>query len=190
MYQLQNVLQHTCVLPVATYLFLLLTKFCDLVTKCIARSSTHTKSVLMVTAFAMFLGILTGHLGSTSTARLYRCLRKDRRSSSNRSHVPTDWEMENLPIIEITAPVWNLADLHMSRPLSPLTNVVNCISTASRNIWLDLAAHLFAISPPLACPNVSLLYVEQILVHNAPTATLRAGSAGRGAHLRANGICL
>ena len=89
--------------------------------------------------------------------------------------------METLPLIEITAPVWNLADLHMSRPLSALTSVVDCISTASRDIWSDLAAHLFAISPPLACRNVSSLYVGQILVHDAATGTNRAGGAEIGA---------
>ncbi len=83
--------------------------------------------------------------------------------------------METLPIIEISAPVWNPADLHMSRLLSTLTSVVNCISTTLRNIWSDLATHLFAISPPLACRNVSLLYVQQILGHNAPTGTNSAG---------------
>ena len=65
------------------------------------------------------------------------------------SQVPTDWEMEALLIIEITAPVLNPADLHMSRPLSTLTSVVNCISTDSRDIWSDLATHLFATSYPL-----------------------------------------
>ena len=89
--------------------------------------------------------------------------------------------METFPLIDITAPVWNPADLHMSRPLSILTSVVDCISTASRDIWSDSAAHLLAIPPPLACRNVSSLYVGQILVHDAPTGTTRAGGAGIGA---------
>ena len=99
------------------------------------------------------------------------------------SHVPTDWEMETLPLNEITAPVWNPADLYMSRPLSALKSVVDCMSTALRAIWSDSAAYLFAISPPLACRNVSSLYVGQILVHDAPTGTTRAGGAGIGAAL-------
>ena len=44
--------------------------------------------------------------------------------------------------------------------------------------WSDSATYLFAISPPLACRNVYLLFVQQILVRNAPTGT---NSAGRGA---------
>ena len=63
------------------------------------------------------------------------------------SRVPTDWEMDSLPILEITAPVWNPADLQMSRPPSPLARVVNCISTAPRDIWSESAMHLSAISP-------------------------------------------
>jgi hypothetical protein len=97
------------------------------------------------------------------------------------SHVPTDWEMVTLLIMEITASVWNPADLHMSRPLSTLTSVVNCTSTASRDVWSDLAAHLSAISPPLACRNVSSLYVGQIHFQDAPTGTNCAESAGIGA---------
>ena len=65
----------------------------------------------------------------------------------------------------------------MSRPLSALTSVVDCISTALRDVWSDSAAHLFAISPPLACRNISSLYVRQILVHDAPTGTNCAGRA-------------
>jgi hypothetical protein len=66
------------------------------------------------------------------------------------SQVPMDWEMETVLIIEITDPIWNPADLHMSRPLSTLTRVVNCISIGLRDKWSDSAIHLFAISPPLA----------------------------------------
>ena len=69
----------------------------------------------------------------------------------------------------------------MSRPLSTLTNVVNRISTESRDIWSDLATHLFAISPPLPCRNVSLLYVGQIPVLDAPMGKTLAGNAGIGA---------
>ncbi len=46
------------------------------------------------------------------------------------SRVPTDWEVSNLPIIEITASTWNPADLQMSGPHSTMTRVVDCISTA------------------------------------------------------------
>lgn len=87
-----------------------------------------------------------------------------------KSHVPTDWEMETLPIIELTAPVWNPTDLQMSRPLSPLKCVINCISTtgAPQDILWELATHLPAISPSLDCRCVSALYASQILMHATP----------------------
>ena len=86
--------------------------------------------------------------------------------------------MEAIPIIEITTPVWNPADLQMSRPLSSVERVVNCISTAAQEIWLESATHLSAISPSLDSRCVSKLYASQILVHDAPTGT---GSAVIGA---------
>ena len=91
------------------------------------------------------------------------------------SRVPTDWEMDNLLIIKLTAPVWNPADLQMSRPHSHLKRVVNCISTASRDIWSESATQLSAISPSLDSRCVSALYVSQILVRDAPTGTRGAG---------------
>ena len=95
------------------------------------------------------------------------------------SQAPTDWEVETLQMIEITAPTWNPADLHMSRPLSSVKRVVNCISTAPRDIlWSESATHLSTISPSLDSHCVSSLYARQILEHNAPTGT---GSAAIGA---------
>ena len=94
------------------------------------------------------------------------------------SRVPTDWEMEHLQIIEITAPVRNPADLQMSRPHSSFPRVVNCISTASRDIWTELATLLSAISPSLDCRCVlSSLYSSKILVHGAPTGTANISAA-------------
>ena len=46
------------------------------------------------------------------------------------SRVPKDWELSTLPIIEITAPTWDPADLQMAGPRSFQTRVVNRISTA------------------------------------------------------------
>ena len=94
------------------------------------------------------------------------------------SSVPTDWEMDNFPIIELTAPVWNPADLHMSRLHSHLKRVLNCISTASRDIWSELATHLSAISPSPDSRCVSALYISQILVRGAPTGTRSAAGIG------------
>ena len=79
--------------------------------------------------------------------------------------------MDTLPIIEITAPIWNPVDLQMSRPLSTSKRVSNCISTARRDIWSESATHLSAISPSFDCRCISALYACQILVHAAPTRT-------------------
>ena len=46
------------------------------------------------------------------------------------SRVPTDWEMESLPIIEITSSSWNPADLRMFGPHMESIRVVDCISSA------------------------------------------------------------
>jgi hypothetical protein len=46
---------------------------------------------------------------------------------------------------------------------------------------LDSAAHQFAISPPLAYRNVSLLHVGQIIIHGAPAGMNCAENAGIGA---------
>ncbi len=63
----------------------------------------------------------------------------------------------------------------MSRPLTPLKRVVNCISTAPRDIWTESATHLSAISVSLDCRNVASLYAREVLVHDAPTGTHSAG---------------
>ena len=85
------------------------------------------------------------------------------------SRVPTDWEISNLPIIEITALTWNPADLHMSGPHLTMTHVVDCISTAQRDIWSQLTAPLSAISPVLDLRCVSSLYANAVLVNSALT---------------------
>ena len=60
----------------------------------------------------------------------------------------------------------------MSRPLSNSSRVVNCISTAQRDIWSESATLLAAISPSaLDCRCVSSLYSGRILVSNALTGT-------------------
>jgi hypothetical protein len=91
--------------------------------------------------------------------------------------VPADWEMEKLPIIEITAPVWNPADLQMSRPHSSFPRVVNCIFTASRDMWTESATLQLAISPSLDCRCVSSRYSGNILVHGAPMGTANISAA-------------
>ena len=85
--------------------------------------------------------------------------------------------MDSLPILEITGPVWNPADLQMSRPPSLLARVANCISTAPRDIWSELAMHLSAISPSFDCRYVSAPYASQVLVDVAPTGT-KGGAIG------------
>jgi len=93
------------------------------------------------------------------------------------SRVPTDWEISNLPIIEITAPTWNPADLHMSGPRSTMTRVVDCISTAQRDIWSHSTAPLAAISLALDSRCVSSLYANAVLVHGALTGTTNMENA-------------
>jgi hypothetical protein len=155
----------------ATRISLLLTKFCGSATKSTARSLIHTKSVFH--GYSVCDDPWDPHrpLGIDLDSTFIPLLA----SGPNlffESQVSTDGEMETLPIIEITAPIWNPADQHISRPLSTLTRTINCISTASRNIWLDSAIHLFAMSPPLACRTMLSLYDGQILVHDAPTGQL------------------
>ena len=41
------------------------------------------------------------------------------------SRVPTDWEMSNLPIVEVTLTTWNPADMHRSAPRSNTMHAVN-----------------------------------------------------------------
>jgi hypothetical protein len=90
------------------------------------------------------------------------------------SRVPTDWEVSNLPIIKITAPTWNPADLQMS---GPMTRVVDCILTAQRDVWSQSTAPLTAISLALDSRCVSSLYANAVLVHGALTGTIHAESA-------------
>jgi hypothetical protein len=87
------------------------------------------------------------------------------------SRVPTDWELSSLPIIEITSPTWNPADLRMSGPRSAPTRVVDCISTARRDIWSQSTAPLSAISPVLDSRCASSLFANAVLVHGALTGT-------------------
>ena len=79
-----------------------------------------------------------------------------------KSRVTTDWEMKTLPIIKLTDPVWNPADLQMSRPLSSLKHAVICISTAPRNVWSDSATHLIAISASFDRCTISSLFAQPI----------------------------
>ena len=110
-------------------------------------------------------------LGGIDLGSIFIPLRGHGPNLSFESRVPTDWEMNNLPIIESTGPSWNPADLQMSRPLSNSPRVVNCISTAPRDIWSESATLLAAISPSLDCQCVSSLYSGHILVSNALTGT-------------------
>ena len=87
------------------------------------------------------------------------------------SRVPTDWEMEYLPIIENTSSTWNSADLRMSGPHMESTRVVDCIASARRDIRDQSTAPLSAISPTLNSRCVFSLYSKAILVAGALTGT-------------------
>jgi hypothetical protein len=87
------------------------------------------------------------------------------------SRVPTDWEMLNCPIIEITLSTWIPADMHQVAPHSNPTRAVDCILTNQRDIWSPTTAPLTAIYPTSDPRCVSSLYVNTFLVHNALTGT-------------------
>jgi hypothetical protein len=70
------------------------------------------------------------------------------------SSVPTAWDLENLPIIEITSSTWNPADLQMLRPQLHPNRVVDCISTARRDIcWSQSTAFTLCIIPVCHCSS-------------------------------------
>ena len=79
----------------------------------------------------------------------------------------------NFPSFKIImlAPTWNPADLYVSRPPSLFTSVVDCISTAPRDIWSHSTTFLSAISPTFDSRVVSSHFSYAILVHAAPTGT-------------------
>ncbi len=87
------------------------------------------------------------------------------------SRVPTDWEMSNLPIVKITSTTWNPADMHRSAPRSNTMHVVDCISTAQRDIWSPSPAPQMSIFPTSDSRCVPSLYANTILVHDALTGT-------------------
>ena len=87
---LRSVQQSTRVLPPATRLSSLLTKFCSLATNSTARSLIHTKSVPTGTVFVMTHGTPTDHLGSISTAGSNRSSHPDRSNLFFESQVPTN----------------------------------------------------------------------------------------------------
>ena len=75
------------------------------------------------------------------------------------SRVPTDWEMSNLPMVEITSSTWNPADMHQSAPRSNAMRVVDRISTTERDIWHPSTAprrRSFPLLTRVAC----LLYID------------------------------
>ena len=59
----------------------------------------------------MILGILIDHLLGIDLDGMFIPLLSSGPNLFFESWVPTDWEMETLQIIEITAPTWNPADL-------------------------------------------------------------------------------
>jgi hypothetical protein len=99
-------------------------------------------------------------------------LRPDGPNLCCKSLIPTDWEMEYLPIIEITSSSWNpAADLRMFGLHMESTRVVDCISSARRDIRDQSTAPLSAISPILDSRCVFSLYSKAILVADALTGT-------------------
>jgi hypothetical protein len=93
------------------------------------------------------------------------------------SRVPTDWEMSNLPMVEITSSTWNPADMHQSAPRSNAMRVVDRISTTERDIWHPSTAPPTALFPTSDPRCVSSLYRHAILVHAALPGTYGGISA-------------
>jgi hypothetical protein len=88
------------------------------------------------------------------------------------SRVPTDWEMSNLRIVEITSTTWNPVDMHQSAPgLNPM-HVVDCMSTAWRDMWSPSTACQTLTFPTSDSRSVSSLYANAIFVRDALTETL------------------
>jgi hypothetical protein len=105
----------------------------------------------------------------TDLESIFIPLRPDGPSLCFESCIPTDWEMKYLPIIEITSSSWNPADLRMFGPHMEFTRVVDCMSSARRDIWDQSTAPLSTISPILDSQCAFFLYSKAILVAYALT---------------------
>jgi hypothetical protein len=90
----------------------------------------------MGTASVTTCGTRYDRLESTSSQFSYRLLQQARTFSSNQEFLLTE-KLSSLPIIEITSPTWNPADLRMTGPRSAPTRVVDYISTARWDGILD-----------------------------------------------------
>ena len=92
------------------------------------------------------------------------------------SRVPTDWDMENLAIIELTSNLWNPADMHMLTPPAMDTrqhrSICTLSSSAPYRTLSESATLLSTISCALDPRCLSSLYVQAITVHDAPTGTV------------------
>jgi hypothetical protein len=124
----------------------------------------------MGTASVTTRGTRNDRLESTSSAFSYLLLQQARTFSSNQESILIE-KLSSLPIIEITSPTWNPADLRMSGPRSAPTRPVDYISTARRDIWSHTTAPLTAISPVLDLRCISSLLANAVLVHGALTGT-------------------
>ena len=84
------------------------------------------------------------------------------------SRVPTDWELANLPIIELTAPTWNPTTLSMPANVDPSSyyREVNAFTSLS-----ETAAVLGKVSPSLDPRHLHSLYSSAVTVSAAATGT-------------------
>jgi hypothetical protein len=179
-FQLRSEPQRTRALPVATQSSSLLTKSYGLATNSTARSLIHTKFVPTETVFAMTHGTPIDpwdrsqqHIHTVSRVRTEQPFRIARSDGLGDGDPPAHRNYGSSLEPSGSAHVETALRIDKCRRL-----YINRVA----GYMVGLAAHLFAISPPLACRYVSLLYVlGQILVHDAPTGTTWAGRAGIGA---------
>ena len=91
------------------------------------------------------------------------------------SRVPTDWELENLAVIELTSTVWDPADMHILASHSrhtPRRHAATVSSTIQRTVLSESATLLSTISCALDPRCLSALYTQAITLHDAPTGTV------------------
>ena len=80
--------------------------------------------------------------------------------------MPTDWELQNLPIVELTAPSWDPCDVHLPNH-QPTADARYIASVASIS---ESANVLSQISTSLDFHQLSALYSSAVLVSPAPAS--------------------
>ncbi len=90
------------------------------------------------------------------------------------TRVPTDWEMDNLQVVDITGPHWDPYDIRLPQRV-PFVDHRN-MSTATLDL-AESASVLSQISASFDFRRLSALYSSCVAVSAAPTGTTRAIAA-------------